>query len=761
MASATNAFEDKEIFLLEIDTTETFDSPLLEKTEILSSPGLIKWNPDLQFQNNQVYYWRIIPKAMNNTIWNESSFIYLEDSSTGWNQSHYYQWQKDDYNTFEMDSTTRDFEFVENISEVRIKNGVFPTATPTLIAENQEYPYLSSLGDGEMASGINIATFSALSGSALINSSSNSGGLYNSELWTSWAQEWPVFPYKTDTPENRSRAMSFIKDDVEDGDYIAIWTVQRNDSGQNGDYMASEWAADAALGDDLFSLLESHGAMRVRELADQSLPYIFVFKKGDPSFAPIEIKASTVNEVLDFDFKLIGRWFEGDVKSTVIGPAFKWNKLLWNIDEIDLLEDKYRLDIYGISDSGDEVLLFENVDEFDFDLSSVDAKVYPQLRLSLYSTDEDSRTSAQMEYWRVLYQEKPEAVLNTDLEFVFNNDTLPMGQAMTLKTIATNITDTDMDSLLVHYTIVDDQNNEVNRTQRLQPLKAMESVDIDFEYDTNGLSGLHQFRVEINPNMEQPEQYQFNNIGIVDFRVEGDNVNPLLDVTFDGMHIMDGDIVSSQPMVCVSLFDESSFLFVEDISNFDLALQSLPDLQSYPIDLTASDVIFTPGDADNGNVAKLQLPMDLESGEYVLFVQAKDASGNLSGDHELKIKFQVIKETSVSNVLNYPNPFSTSTEFVFTLTGTRVPDVFTIQIMTLSGKVVKEITKDQLGALRIGVNRTSYKWDGTDEYGSKLANGVYLYRVFTDYGGEDYEQYNIEGVDNYFKKGFGKLVILR
>ena len=761
MASATNAFEDKEYFILEIDTTELFDSPLKEVTEILSSPGLIKWNPEIQFQNNQVYYWRIIPKAMTNTIWNESSFIYLENSSTGWNQSHYYQWLKDDFKNFEVDSVTRDFEYIENISEVRINNGMFPAITPKIVAENQEYQYLNILGDGEIPAGINIATFSQFSGTPMFNTDGLDGGLHGSELYTSWANEWVAFPYLTDTPEHRGRAIEFMENVIPDGDYIALWTIQRNDVGPIGEYKADEWAADAALGKDLFTVLESFGATRVRELADNPVPYVFIFKKGDTTFTPIEVLAATPTDEVDVDFKLVGRWFEGDVNSTVIGPAFKWNKLLWNIDEINLQEDQYRLDIYGLNDNGDEVLLFENVDEFDFDLSSVNSEEYPRLKLYLFSSDVESRTSAQMEYWRVLYEEKPEAVLDTDTEFVFNNDTITIGQPLTLNTIATNITNTDMDSLLVQYTIVDDQNNVVNRSERLAPLKAMETVDIDFEFDTNGLSGLHQFRVEINPGMEQPEQFQFNNIGIIDFRVEGDNINPIMDVTFDGMHIMDGDIVSSKPNICVTLKDESSFLFVEDISNFDLALQKLPSNQPFPIDLNSSDIIFIPGDTENGNVAKLQLPLDLESGEYILFVQARDASGNLSGDHEININFQVINETTVSNVLNYPNPFSTSTEFVFTLTGARVPDVFTIQIMTLSGKVVKEITKEELGNLRIGVNRSSYKWDGTDEYGSKLANGVYLYRVFTDYSGEEYEHYNNGSIDDFFKKGFGKLVILR
>jgi len=55
-----------------------------------------------------------------------------------------------------------------------------------------------------------------------------------------------------------------------------------------------------------------------------------------------------------------------------------------------------------------------------------------------------------------------------------------------------------------------------------------------------------------------------------------------------------------------------------------------------------------------------------------------------------------------------------------------VPDDISISILTVSGKVVKEISKEELGPLRIGLNRTDYKWNGTDDYGEKLANGVYL-----------------------------------
>jgi len=763
-ASAGNAFAGEQTYTLEIDTTELFDSNLKMTTDVVSAPGLIEWNPNIQYQNEVVYYWRIIPKDVENTIWNTSSFVYLDDGADGWNQSHFYQWLKDDYQTYEMSPASRNFTFADNIADYKVTNiqhNGSGTENPKVVAQNDPQEYLEFIGDGNIKAGVYITVIDGKTGLPWKNQPVPSS-LYGSIVGSSWATDRFFFPYWTRTSEERELAMTLLEDIIPDGHYIVFYTVQRSDVSFEADYQPEEWADDASVvGRDLFSILESNGATNVRELANGAKPYIFAYRKGDPSWTPKEIIANTINDRIELEFTIIGAWDEGTVQSTTIGPAQEWDKLLWGLDDIDSAEDSLKLDIIGIDVNGNEVVLFENVNSFEFDLSSIDAEQYPYLKLNLYSNDSTSRTSAQMEYWRILYAAIPEAVLNTTEKFVFNNDTLQIGQPMMLSTIATNITETDMDSLLVKYTIVDASNNEITEYKKAAPLKGGSSVDIDYEYQTADLNGLHQFRVEINPEEDQREQYDFNNLGIIDFTVLGDKINPLLDVTFDGMHIMDGDIVSPTPNICVTLRDESDQFFIDDISNFDLALQALPDPQSYPVDLSASDVIFTPADSTN-EFAKLQFLPDLESGEYILYVQGSDSSGNLSGDQEIQIRFEVIKESSITNVLNYPNPFSTSTQFVFTLTGYDVPDVFTIQIMTLSGKVVKEITKEEMGNIRIGVNRTDYKWNGTDEFGNKLANGVYIYRVLTSHSDdEEIKHLNNQSIDSFFTKGFGKLVIMR
>ena len=124
------------------------------------------------------------------------------------------------------------------------------------------------------------------------------------------------------------------------------------------------------------------------------------------------------------------------------------------------------------------------------------------------------------------------------------------------------------------------------------------------------------------------------------------------------------------------------------------------------------------------------------------------------------VEFEVINESTITHFYNYPNPFSTKTRFVFTLTGSEIPDDIYIQILTITGKVVKQITQDDLGNIHIGKNVTDYYWDGTDDFGDVLANGVYLYRVVTKVNGEEIK-HRETSADYVFKKNYGKLYIMR
>ena len=283
----------------------------------------------------------------------------------------------------------------------------------------------------------------------------------------------------------------------------------------------------------------------------------------------------------------------------------------------------------------------------------------------------------------------------------------------------------------------------------------------------SGLSDLNSLIVEVNPDDDQPEQFHFNNIGILDFRLDRDRVNPLLDVTFDGTHILDGDIVSAEPEIIIRLNDENDFLRLNDPSLIKVFITDPEGIREEVVYDNVTATFYEAGESGN-NQAEVTInkkfPVD---GTYHLEVQAVDRSRNSSGDYgnpsdgmDYRISFEVINESRITNVLNYPNPFTSSTRFVFTLTGAQPPDFMKIQIMTVSGKVVREVTMGELGPIRVGKNITEFAWDGTDMYGDPLGNGLYFYRVVAKINGENIDRMETSA-DKYFKRDLGKMYLVR
>lgn len=386
----------------------------------------------------------------------------------------------------------------------------------------------------------------------------------------------------------------------------------------------------------------------------------------------------------------------------------------------------------------------------------------------MFTRDDVNQTPSQLDRWHVLYEGVPEAALNPSAAFYFNDDTLQQGQTLTFATAVENIGDYPMDSLWMRYFIINTSNQVTSYYQKADSLRLDAFIVDTFRVSNINYPSINSLWVEANPLNHpghQNEQYHFNNLAERPFYTLGDAINPLLEVMFDGVRIMDGEIVSAKPTIDIKLKDENPILLLTDTTAFDMFLQS--PAQSNPIRVTlgGSDIVFTPASTSE-NVAKIEYKPDFTAtdGKYKLMIRARDASDNTSGqgsgDYDYVISFEVINRQTITEVLNYPNPFSTSTRFVFTLTGTQVPDFMKIQIFTIDGRIVREIFQNELGPIRIGVNITEFAWDGTDEFGDKLASGVYLYRVFTKDNGETVEK-SSTSADKYFKKGFGKMYLMR
>jgi hypothetical protein len=380
------------------------------------------------------------------------------------------------------------------------------------------------------------------------------------------------------------------------------------------------------------------------------------------------------------------------------------------------------------------------------------------------NVDSVYKTPFQLKYWRLTYTPVPEGALAPNL-LLQTKDILEIGEPLDFKIGFKNISDVPFDSVKIKMVITDTNNvQHVVPPFKMRKLPSQDMLQIRDSIDTRQFVGGNTLYVEVNPDNDQPEQYHFNNYAYVKFHVKGDTTKPLLDVTFDNVHILNGDIVSAKPNILIKLKDEAKWNLLNDTSTLKVQVK-YPDGSLHAFNFN-SDLKFTPasGAPNSDNTATINFkPAFLADGQYQLIVTGKDMSNNQAGAVQYIVAFSVYNKPMISNMLNYPNPFTTSTAFVFTVTGSEVPQNIRIQILTITGKIVKDITKNELGPLHIGRNITEYKWDGTDQFGQKLANGVYLYRVITNLNGKSLDKFTQQGdnTDQYFNKGYGKMYLMR
>jgi len=116
---------------------------------------------------------------------------------------------------------------------------------------------------------------------------------------------------------------------------------------------------------------------------------------------------------------------------------------------------------------------------------------------------------------------------------------------------------------------------------------------------------------------------------------------------------------------------------------------------------------------------------DLSPGKRSLKVKAWDVANNSS---EKTIEFTVVKdqEVKIENLVNYPNPFTTNTEFIFQHNQSGVVMDVKLEVFTISGKLVKSIDKM---IVNDGFVSKDIRWDGRDDFGDRIGKGVYMYKL--------------------------------
>ena len=186
-------------------------------------------------------------------------------------------------------------------------------------------------------------------------------------------------------------------------------------------------------------------------------------------------------------------------------------------------------------------------------------------------------------------------------------------------------------------------------------------------------------------------------------------------------NFISGGITDENPILLAKFFDESGINTVGSGIGHDITMI---------IDEKTSEAIvlnkFYESNKDDYKSGELRYPLNnLELGPHSLKLKAWDVLNNSS---EAVTDFIVANssELFIDNLFNYPNPFSTYTEFYFDHNQPYVDLKVLIQIFTVAGNHVKTIETDMFST---GYRSQPIPWDGKDEYGDKIGKGVYIYKV--------------------------------
>ncbi|HUH74407.1 MAG TPA: type IX secretion system sortase PorU [Chitinophagales bacterium] len=210
-------------------------------------------------------------------------------------------------------------------------------------------------------------------------------------------------------------------------------------------------------------------------------------------------------------------------------------------------------------------------------------------------------------------------------------------------------------------------------------------------------------------------------IGGVADSVPLDNQGPKVDVYIDDQDFVFGGIASRNSTLYIQLEDENGINTSGTGIGHDITAILNEDSKN-PIILNS----FYEGEIGDYKKGQVKYPFNqLENGRYKVNVKAWDVLNN-SGDGYTEFVVEDKAELALYYVLNYPNPFTTKTEFSFE--HNRPGDLLDvrIEIYTVSGKIIKTLQTSSLSNSR---RVHDIEWNGLDDYGDKIGKGVYIYKV--------------------------------
>lgn len=200
-----------------------------------------------------------------------------------------------------------------------------------------------------------------------------------------------------------------------------------------------------------------------------------------------------------------------------------------------------------------------------------------------------------------------------------------------------------------------------------------------------------------------------------------DNDGPQVNLFLNDKNFVNGGITNEKPVLYANLTDSSGINTLGTGIGHDISV-ILDQNTTKPVILND----YYEAALNSYQSGRVRYPFSqLSEGNHRLTFKVWDIQNN---SNIVNADFVVAPsaELALKHVLNYPNPFTSYTKFFFEHNQACNPLKVTVQIFTISGKVVKTIQRQVTCE---GFRPEGIDWDGKDDFGDKLGRGVYIYKV--------------------------------
>ncbi|PSR06296.1 MAG: hypothetical protein BRD49_01240, partial [Bacteroidetes bacterium SW_10_40_5] len=402
MVQSNNLFLKNGVYEFQLDTTPSFNSPLLQSSGKLQSGFKANWDVQLPLaKDTTVYYWRarLTNQGKQAKSWQDNSFTYISNSPKGWAQAHFPQFKSSSTEFVKLDSINRKLNFTKRVSDRYLISSAGTNSDGfDFIRYSGGLLYFAGVTQGILMLAVkpeNQARFNYPSPYNKWKNRNTVDGTSNDTTSAIYEFDWIKSSGEVDT-QVVNDFISHI-DSIPKGYHVLAFNGNKHKFGD--------------LGESFHHAMEKIGASKVRSVGNEQ-PYIIFGRKGAQ---PGEAEEFTYNEnnstppdeqTITATNIIYPLRDEGTITSSTIGPAKNWKSLHISQKSLEKASrDSMRISLIGITKDGTKNTLKNAIKARSTQIDWINANQYPYLRIKAKVFDPKNFTPPQINNWRVIYDQ--------------------------------------------------------------------------------------------------------------------------------------------------------------------------------------------------------------------------------------------------------------------------------------------------------------------------------------------------------------------